>query len=187
MLLAAIANASFALPMKWMPRWFWKNIWSIWSVGSLLVFPFLAAFYTVASPRGWLPRGSRSSHRARSLLRIRLENRAGSLRAQRGSSAMRRQAIGMTAMDNFPSARQPGVMECELCANSWLVRVYLGRDPQTGRRNYHNHTSTVPFGRRSGSSISNRSSETRAARGARRPSRSTSSSTSGWQWWPGRD
>ena len=32
----------------------------------------------------------------------------------------------MTAMDNFPSARQPGVMECELCANSWLVRVYLG-------------------------------------------------------------
>ena len=47
LLLAAIANASFALPMKWMPRWSWENIWSVWSVCSLLVFPFLAAFYTV--------------------------------------------------------------------------------------------------------------------------------------------
>jgi L-rhamnose-H+ transport protein len=46
-ILAAIANASFALPMKWMPRWSWENIWSVWSVCSLLVFPFLAAFYTV--------------------------------------------------------------------------------------------------------------------------------------------
>jgi L-rhamnose-H+ transport protein len=36
--------------MKWMPRWSWENIWSVWSVWtvcSLLVFPFLAAFYTV--------------------------------------------------------------------------------------------------------------------------------------------
>ncbi len=30
-----------------MPRWSWENIWSVWSVCSLLVFPFLAAFYTV--------------------------------------------------------------------------------------------------------------------------------------------
>src|SRR6201987_6288760 len=44
---AAMANASFALPMKWMPRWSWENIWSVWSVCSLLVFPFLAALYTV--------------------------------------------------------------------------------------------------------------------------------------------
>jgi L-rhamnose-H+ transport protein len=27
--------------------WSWENIWSVWSVCSLLVFPFLAAFYTV--------------------------------------------------------------------------------------------------------------------------------------------
>src|ERR1700751_6371624 len=46
-LVAAMANASFALPMKWMPRWSWENIWSVWSVCSLLVFPFLAALYTV--------------------------------------------------------------------------------------------------------------------------------------------
>jgi L-rhamnose-H+ transport protein len=46
-ILAAIANANFALPMTWMPRWSWENSWSVWSVCSLLVFPFLAAFYTV--------------------------------------------------------------------------------------------------------------------------------------------
>jgi hypothetical protein len=54
-ILAAIANANFALPMTWMPRWSWENSWSVWSVCSLLVFPFLAAFYR-ACPRGWLPR-----------------------------------------------------------------------------------------------------------------------------------
>jgi L-rhamnose-H+ transport protein len=46
-LLAAVANASFALPMKWMPRWSWENIWSVWSILALLVFPFLAATFTV--------------------------------------------------------------------------------------------------------------------------------------------
>ena len=25
-------------------------------------------------------------------------------------------------------------------ASTWLVRVYLGRDPQTGTRKYHNQT-----------------------------------------------
>jgi L-rhamnose-H+ transport protein len=46
-LLAAIANASFALPMKWMRRWQWENIWLVWSVCSLLVFPLLAAWLTI--------------------------------------------------------------------------------------------------------------------------------------------
>jgi L-rhamnose-H+ transport protein len=46
-LLAAVANASFALPMKCMPRWSWENIWSVWSVCSLLVFPLFAAFFAV--------------------------------------------------------------------------------------------------------------------------------------------
>jgi L-rhamnose-H+ transport protein len=46
-LLAAIANASFALPMKWMSRWSWENIWLVWSICSLLIFPLLAAFFTV--------------------------------------------------------------------------------------------------------------------------------------------
>ena len=46
-LLAAMANASFALPMKWMRRWAWENIWLLWSVASLLVFPLLVAYLTV--------------------------------------------------------------------------------------------------------------------------------------------
>jgi hypothetical protein len=124
--------------MKWMPRSSWENIWSVWSVGSLLVFPFLAAFYTVACPRVWLPRGSRSSHRERSLLRIRLGNRAGPLRAQRGSSAMRRQAIGMAAMDNFPIARQPRVMEIfklrsKLVSRGALSKLSMAIGPPTIR------------------------------------------------------
>jgi integrase len=30
-------------------------------------------------------------------------------------------------------------------ASTWLVRVYLGRDPQTGTRKYHNQTNHGPF------------------------------------------
>lgn len=46
-LLAAIANASFALPMKWMSRWSWENIWLVWSISSLLLLPLVAAWLTV--------------------------------------------------------------------------------------------------------------------------------------------
>lgn len=46
-LLAAIANASFALPMKWMSRWSWENIWLVWSIVSLLVLPLAAAWFTI--------------------------------------------------------------------------------------------------------------------------------------------
>src|SRR6202041_2439852 len=34
-------------PMKWMSRWSWENIWLVWSVCSLLIFPLLAAWLTV--------------------------------------------------------------------------------------------------------------------------------------------
>lgn len=46
-LVAAVANASFALPMKWMRRWSWENMWSVWSLLSLLAFPLLAAYATI--------------------------------------------------------------------------------------------------------------------------------------------
>ncbi len=46
-LLAAIANASFALPMKWMPRWKWENVWLVWSIVSLLLLPLAAASLSV--------------------------------------------------------------------------------------------------------------------------------------------
>ena len=31
--------------------------------------------------------------------------------------------------------------------NTWLVRVYLGRDPQSGTRKYHNQTVQGPLAR----------------------------------------
>jgi hypothetical protein len=38
-------------------------------------------------------------------------------------------------------------------ASTWLVRVYLGRDAQTGTRKYHNQPFMARSARRSGSSI----------------------------------
>ena len=46
-IVAAVANASFALPMKRMPRWSWENIWLVWTVAALLVLPLLAALLTI--------------------------------------------------------------------------------------------------------------------------------------------
>ncbi|WP_263381280.1 L-rhamnose/proton symporter RhaT [Granulicella arctica] len=46
-LLAAVMNASFTLPMKRMPHWQWENIWLVWSGTALIALPFLAAIYTV--------------------------------------------------------------------------------------------------------------------------------------------
>jgi len=45
--------------------------------------------------------------------------------------------------------------------STWLVRVYLGRDPQTGTRRYHNQT--IRFAKRSAFSISGFSSGITAA------------------------
>ncbi len=45
--IAGIMNGSFALPMKRMPRWAWENVWLVWSLAALVVFPLLAATYTV--------------------------------------------------------------------------------------------------------------------------------------------
>ena len=33
-------------------------------------------------------------------------------------------------------------------SSTWLVRVYLGRDPQTVKRKYHNQTIHGPFPKR---------------------------------------
>jgi L-rhamnose-H+ transport protein len=46
-LIAALMNASFTLPMKRMTRWSWENIWLVWSLTALLVLPLLAALVTV--------------------------------------------------------------------------------------------------------------------------------------------
>jgi L-rhamnose-H+ transport protein len=47
LLLAGIMNGSFALPMKKMPRWRWENVWFVWSIVALVVFPLLTALYFV--------------------------------------------------------------------------------------------------------------------------------------------
>jgi L-rhamnose-H+ transport protein len=46
-ILAALMNASFAMPMKQMPRWSWENVWLLWSIFSLIILPWTAAFLTI--------------------------------------------------------------------------------------------------------------------------------------------
>ena len=46
-LLAAIINASFALPMRFMPRWKFENTWLLYSVLALLILPAALAAATV--------------------------------------------------------------------------------------------------------------------------------------------
>jgi L-rhamnose-H+ transport protein len=46
-ILAALMNASFAIPMRRMPAWAWENIWLIWSILALVILPWIAAFVTI--------------------------------------------------------------------------------------------------------------------------------------------
>jgi L-rhamnose-H+ transport protein len=45
--LAGALNGSFAAPTKYARHWEWENIWSVWAVAALLVFPWVLAFLTV--------------------------------------------------------------------------------------------------------------------------------------------
>jgi L-rhamnose-H+ transport protein len=46
-LLAGILNGSFATPMKYAKYWKWENIWSVWAVVGMLMFPWLMVYVTV--------------------------------------------------------------------------------------------------------------------------------------------
>jgi L-rhamnose-H+ transport protein len=46
-LLAGILNGSFATPMKYAKYWKWENIWSVWAVVGMLMFPWFMAYVTV--------------------------------------------------------------------------------------------------------------------------------------------
>jgi L-rhamnose-H+ transport protein len=46
-LLAAVMNASFTLPMKRMAGWSWENTWLVWSIFALVMLPLAAAVGTV--------------------------------------------------------------------------------------------------------------------------------------------
>jgi L-rhamnose-H+ transport protein len=49
-LLAATMNGAYAIPMKFMPRWKWGNIWLVWTVLSLWVLPVILAWAAVPHP-----------------------------------------------------------------------------------------------------------------------------------------
>lgn len=45
--LAGILNGSFAGPTKYAKRWNWENIWAVWAVVGMLIFPWVLVFATV--------------------------------------------------------------------------------------------------------------------------------------------
>ena len=47
LLVAGIANASFALPMKFTRRWAWENTWLVFAVFALLILPTVVTLATV--------------------------------------------------------------------------------------------------------------------------------------------
>ncbi len=48
--LAAVTNGAYAIPMKFMPRWKWENIWLVWTVLSLWALPLTLAWAAVPHP-----------------------------------------------------------------------------------------------------------------------------------------
>lgn len=49
-LLAAVMNGAYAIPMRFMSRWKWENIWLIWTMLSLWVLPVLMTVAAVPHP-----------------------------------------------------------------------------------------------------------------------------------------
>ncbi|HXH51346.1 MAG TPA: L-rhamnose/proton symporter RhaT [Terriglobia bacterium] len=45
--LAGILNGSFAAPTKYTTKWKWENIWAVWAVVGMLLFPWFLVFVTV--------------------------------------------------------------------------------------------------------------------------------------------
>ncbi len=49
-LLAALMNGAYAIPMRFMVRWRWENVWLIWTILSLWIFPVAMAWLSVPHP-----------------------------------------------------------------------------------------------------------------------------------------
>lgn len=49
-LIAGIVNGSFATPTKYAKKWQWENIWSVWAVAAMLIFPWLLVLATIPNP-----------------------------------------------------------------------------------------------------------------------------------------
>ncbi len=46
-IIAGMINGSFPAPIKYAKVWKWENIWSVWAVFGMVVFPWLIAFITI--------------------------------------------------------------------------------------------------------------------------------------------
>ncbi len=49
-IVAGVVNGSFAAPIKYAKVWKWENIWALWAVMGMLVFPWLIVFITIPDP-----------------------------------------------------------------------------------------------------------------------------------------
>lgn len=49
-ILGGVLQGAFALPMKRMPAWRWENVWLVYAITGLLVFPWLLLWFTVPHP-----------------------------------------------------------------------------------------------------------------------------------------
>jgi L-rhamnose-H+ transport protein len=49
--LSGLMNGSFTLPMRFLGRWEWENVWSLFIVVSCLLMP--AAIVTAIAPQSW--------------------------------------------------------------------------------------------------------------------------------------
>jgi len=51
-ILSGLMNGSFTLPMRFLGRWEWENVWSLFIVVSCLLMP--AAIVTAIAPQSWI-------------------------------------------------------------------------------------------------------------------------------------
>ena len=56
-IIAGIINGSFATPVKYAKVWKWENIWSVWAIFGMVIFPWLILFLTVPNPIGVYEQG----------------------------------------------------------------------------------------------------------------------------------
>jgi len=48
-LLAGVLNGSFATPTKYAKNWKWENIWAVWAIVAMFLFPWVLAFATASN------------------------------------------------------------------------------------------------------------------------------------------
>ncbi|MGO9088291.1 MAG: L-rhamnose/proton symporter RhaT [Terriglobales bacterium] len=59
-ILSGLMNGSFTLPMRFLGRWEWENVWSLFIAGSCLLMP--AAIISAIAPRSWVVIGHAPAH-----------------------------------------------------------------------------------------------------------------------------